>query len=205
VNIGDGSGGPQSGDIRYAFLTVTAGSTIFPPGGWTVLYNQLATTTTLGVFSRPWASAQGTQNFGFTSTSDFVIEIVSVAAAAAGPQFTTNAGSGTGLTATGLTPTAAPELELVFFSAALGSGGIGATLSTPAGMTLAATHSPSTTNGVVGLLASRQLADTSATGNATSSASGSGEWRTALVTVPSAAAVTSTDAGAFLPFFGGGL
>lgn len=208
LSISETSASPQAGDVRYVFINVSSSATITPPSGWTALSNGVVGAGTLGVFSKPWVSGVGTENFTVSASSQIGAQAVAVTGVnqTLTPQVATNGSgtAGTALSTTSITPAVSAGLLLAYFAVTLSTGATTGTLSTPTGLTLQATHPGAASASYVILTGSEAITSTASTGSFTSTASGSGTWRTAALLIPSTTAGGPTATLAFLSFLGSG-
>lgn len=210
ANIPETAGSPQAGDTRFIFMLNSPTATITTPAGWTPLFNGNTTSTrTYGVFSRPWVAGVGNQVVSF-STGVVAMQIIAVAGLdpAATPQLSVNGGTTTGTTATatGMTPTTADQLAVIHAGWIYNSPNTGAdtaTFTSPSGATqVLATRPTGSTTGYDGVLSSRPVTSTAATGTFTTTTNTTATaWISALLLIPSVASATPT-AGNFLPYLG---
>lgn len=211
ATISEATGSPQSGDVRYVFMINSPGATITVPSGWTVLQNGNTPSTRTGaIFYRTYVPGVGTQTVTFSSGVVSII-VVSVAGAdtAAAPQFSLAGANATGTTATatGLTPTTADQLALVWGAFVFNSPQTGAdtvTLTPPSGGTQAALARPSgSTTGYSSTISTIPITSTAATGNyVTTSSATTTSQLASLVLVPALATAPTVRPGQFFPFLG---
>jgi hypothetical protein len=196
---------PQPGDVRYLFVGLADNVTLTGPTGWTSVANVALGVGKLGLFRKNYVAGEGTATITFSASTYSVYHVISVAGAntAAAPQSTTNGGTtGSTFTATTITPSSANSLELVFFAAYNSTSGF--TLTTPSGFSLQDSRQSPGSLGVTGLLVSKALPTTTATGSVVSTGNNTPQgWMTANVVIAPAAGTVKS--GQFLPFFGGGL
>lgn len=206
--IAETSASPQAGDYRYVFINCSPGATITLPSGWTSVFNGSVGSGTLAVGYKPWVAGVGTETVTLSGSSQIGAELVALGAVntAVAPTAAT-AGSttaGTSLTAASLTPTSADGFLIVYYAQTLTSGAPTATLSNPAGLSDLRTDNATVASSYVIRVSATALTTTAATAAYTSTASGSGTWRSATLFVPAAAGGGSTPAatGRFFPFLG---